>query len=46
MQAVIGTTDVVRSNLDQGEVYIMWYSLSVTCGRLAVFFGSSGFLNQ
>jgi hypothetical protein len=31
MQSVHITTDVVRSNLNQGEVYnIMWYSLSVT----------------
>ena len=32
MQPVPITTDVVSSNLDQGEVYnIMWKSLSVTC---------------
>jgi hypothetical protein len=31
MQSVPITTDVVSSNLDQGEVYsIMWQSLSVT----------------
>ena len=30
------TTDVLSSNLDQGEVYnIMWYSLSVTCDRFS-----------
>jgi hypothetical protein len=30
-------TDVVSSKLDQGDVYnIMWYSLSVTCGRSVV----------
>jgi hypothetical protein len=38
------TTDVVSSNLDQGEVYnIMWESWSVTCDRSVVF---SGFLHQ
>jgi hypothetical protein len=32
MQPVPITTDVVSSNLDQGEVYnIMWKSSSVTC---------------
>ena len=37
--------DVMSSNLDQGEVYnIMWYSLSGTCDRSVVFYGSSGFL--
>ena len=42
MQSVYITTDVVSSNLDQGEVYnIMWYSLSVTCDRSVVFSGSS-----
>ena len=36
MQSVPITTDVVSSNLDQGEVYnIMWSSLSVTCGRFS-----------
>ena len=41
------TTDVVSSNLDQGEVYnIMWYSLSVTCDRSMVFSGSFGSLHQ
>jgi hypothetical protein len=41
------TTNVVSSNLDQGEVYnIMWKSLSVTCERSVVFSVSSGFLNQ
>jgi hypothetical protein len=40
-------TDVVSSNLDLGEVYnIMWKSLSVTCDRLVVFSGSSGFLHK
>jgi hypothetical protein len=34
MQSVPITTDVVSSNLDQGEVYnIMWKSLSVTCDK-------------
>ena len=38
MQSVYISTDIVSSNLDQGEVYnIMWYSLSVTCDR-SVFF--------
>ena len=33
------TTDVVSSNLDQGDVYnIMCYSLSVTYDRSVVFF--------
>ena len=41
------TTDVVSSNLGQGEVYnIILYSLSVTCDRSVVFSGSSGFLHQ
>ena len=45
MQAVPIKTDVVSSNLDQGEVYnIMRYSLSVTCDRSVLFSGSSGFL--
>ena len=47
MHSVYITTDVVNSNLDQGEVYnIMWYSLSVTFDRSVVFSGSSDFLNQ
>jgi len=47
MQSVPVTTDVVSSNLDQGDVYnIMWYSLSMTCDRSVVFSGSSGFLQQ
>jgi len=45
MQSVPITTNVVSSNLDQGEVYnIMWSSLSVTCDRSVVFSGSTGFL--
>ena len=40
MQSVSITTDVVSSNLDQGEVYnIMWSSLSVTCDKSVVFSG-------
>ena len=40
MQSAPITTDVVNSNLDQGEVYnIMWYSLSVTWDSLMVFSG-------
>ena len=48
MQSAPITTDVVSSNLDQGEVMynIMWYSLSVTCDRFVVFSGSFGFLHQ
>jgi len=47
MQSVPITTDVVSSNLDQGEVYnIMGYSLSVTYERSVVFSGFSGFLHQ
>jgi hypothetical protein len=48
MQSVPITTDIVSSNLDQGEVYnIMWQSLSVTAtGRQVVFSGSSAFLHQ
>jgi hypothetical protein len=47
MHSVYITTDVVNSNLDQGEVYnIMWYSLSVTFDRSVVFSGSSDFLND
>ena len=42
MQSVPIITDVVSSNLDQGELYnIMWQSLSVTCDRAVVFSGSS-----
>ena len=47
MQSVPITTDVVSSNLDQGEVYnIMWSSLSVTYDRSVDFSGSSGYLHQ
>jgi hypothetical protein len=47
MQSVPITTDVVNSNLDQGEVYnIMRYGLSVTYDRSVVFSGSSSFLHQ
>ena len=47
MQSVPITTDVVISNLDQGEVYnIMRYNLSVIYDRLMVFSGSSSFLHQ
>ena len=47
MQAVFITTDIVSSNLDQGEVYnIMWKSLSVTCDRSVVYSGFSDFLHQ
>jgi len=47
MQSVHITTDVVSSNLDQGEIYnIMWSSLSVTCDRSMVFSGYSSFLDQ
>jgi hypothetical protein len=36
------TTDAVSSTSAQGEVHnIMWYSLSVACGRSVVFSGSS-----
>ena len=46
MQSVPIITDVVSSNPSQGEVYnIMWYRLSVTCGRTGVFSGYSGFLH-
>jgi hypothetical protein len=39
VQSVPITTDVVSSNLDQGEVYIiMWSSFSVTCHRSMVNF--------
>jgi hypothetical protein len=35
-------TDIVSSNLDQGEVYnIMWQSFPVTCDRSVVFSGFS-----
>jgi hypothetical protein len=47
MQSVAISTDIVSSNLDQGEVYnynIMWSNLSVTCDRSVVFSESSGFL--
>jgi len=38
MQSVPITTDVVSSNLDQGEVYnSMWSNLSGTCNRSVVF---------
>ena len=41
------TTDVVSSNLDQGEVYnIMCKSFSVTCDRSVVFSGYSDFLHR
>jgi hypothetical protein len=47
VQSVHITTDVVSSNLDQGEVYnIMWSSLSVTCDKSVVFSGSSCFVHQ
>jgi hypothetical protein len=47
MQSVPITTDVVISNLDQGEVYnIMRYNLSVIYDRSMVFSGSSSFLHQ
>jgi hypothetical protein len=39
MQSVPITTDVVSSNLDQGEVYNI--SLSVSCDRSVVYSGSS-----
>jgi hypothetical protein len=46
MQSVPIITDVVSSNPAQGKVYnIMWYRLSVTCGRSGVFSGYSGFLH-
>ena len=47
MQSVHVTTDVVSSNLDQGEMYnIISHTLSVTCDRSVVFSGSPGFLQQ
>jgi len=47
MQSMHVTTDVVSSNLDQGEVYnIMWKSLSVIYYRSMVSSGFSGFLHQ
>ena len=49
MQLVPITTDVVSSNLDQGEVYsIQHYMIKFvnTCDRSVVFSGSSGFLLQ
>jgi hypothetical protein len=37
MQSMPIITDVLNSNLDQGEVYnIMWKSFSVTCDRKVV----------
>jgi len=45
MQLVPVTTDVVSSNLDQGEVYIIM-CLLVTCDMSMVFSGSSGFFHQ
>ena len=40
MQSVPITTDVVNSNLDQGELYrIMWQSLSVIFDRSVIFSG-------
>jgi hypothetical protein len=45
LQSMPIITDVVRSNIDQGEVYNI-ISLSVTWDRWVVFSGSSGFLNQ
>ena len=46
MQSVTITTDAVSSNLDQAEVYnIMCESLSATCDKSIVFFGSSGFFH-
>jgi hypothetical protein len=42
MQSVRITTDVLSSNLDQGEVYnIMWSSLSVTCDCFFLYFWPS-----
>ena len=49
MQLVPITTDVVSSNLDQGEVYsIQHYVINfpVTCDTSAVFSWSSGLLHQ
>ena len=47
MQSVPITTNIVSSNLDQGEVYnIMWSSLSVTCDSSVVFSRYSSFLHQ
>jgi hypothetical protein len=38
VQSVPINTDIMSSNLHQGEVYnIMWYSLSVTCDRVGFF---------
>jgi len=42
MQSVTITTDVVSSNLDQGEGYnVMWYSLSVTYDKSVAYSVSS-----
>jgi len=47
MQSVPIITEVVSSNIDQGEVYnIMWYCLSVTCDKSMALFGFSSFLPQ
>ena len=47
MQSEPITTEVVGSNLDQGEVYnIMWSSLWVTCDSPDVFSGSFRFVHQ
>jgi hypothetical protein len=43
LQSVPIITDVVSSNLDQGEVY---NSLSVTCDRLVVFSGSTSLISS
>jgi len=45
MQSVPISTDVVSSNIDQGEVYNIILSLSVTCDRSVVFSGYSGVLH-
>jgi len=44
MQSVPITTDVVSSNLDQGEVYI-WYKVCQWLATGLVFTGTSGFLH-
>ena len=41
MESVPITTKAVSSNLAQGADKIMWYRLSVTCGRSVVFAGFS-----
>jgi len=47
MESVPINTDVVSSNLHQGEVYnIIWSSLTLTCNRSVAFYGYSGFLHQ